>query len=414
MSELKPSLIGLDKGLNLQTAKIVAPAGSVLNTLNYEQVDFQGQKRIDGFVRYDGSHTPALKDYYKITLTGAYIPSDIGLIATEDGVVGRVFSSSGSIIYVSVINENNIPEVGDELFVIDNDGNYVNGNVVTAISVGGSSGATVEQHYNKMLEAMQWTRDNTEELPGSVVGLHWFRDRLYAVADVVVVSLEGTTPVIYPNDTLITAGEGAKVLDAFVMNDTRLVFLNSMNPDLWADVGADVIRNSVSVGAIAEGFEDFSDIGEIASFFESRSEVQVLEEDGPGGPFDFGWRFVDQGWEVNFENGLSLYGSLPSLNQNIIGIGTQGPTDISGNNGLPLILLQAVNITNKQDQVNGWKSSGTPTSFELETDNLVDTDGDTIYADAYISWDGTTGEVVAVTDELIEYPANNTVVVDIT
>ena len=48
MSELVPSVLVLDKGLNLQTAKFIAPPGSVFDTLNYEQVDFQGHKRIDG------------------------------------------------------------------------------------------------------------------------------------------------------------------------------------------------------------------------------------------------------------------------------------------------------------------------------------------------------------------------------
>lgn len=413
MSNLQPSLIGLDKGLNLQTAKIVAPPGSVLDTLNYEQVDFQGQKRIDGFVRYDGSHSPALKDYYRITLTDSYVAADTGLVAVDAGVLGRVFSSSGSTIYVSVIDENNIPVVGDTVYGIDDTGASVNGNIVTAIVKGADSDATVDQHYAKMLEAMQWTRDNTEELPGSIAGLHWFRDRLYAVADITAVSLMGASPVIYPNDELVLGDDTVKVLDAFTLGGTRLVFINTMNPEPWQVEGTDVTRNAISVGAIAPGFEQITTEDELATFFESRSELQVLEEDGPSGPYDFGWRLVDLGWEVNFENGISLYGSLPSLNQNITGIGTQGPTDTSGNNGKPLILTQAVNITNKPVQVNGWKSSGTPTTYELETDNITDTDGDTIYADAYISWDGTTGEVTAETETLVEYPATNSVVVDI-
>jgi hypothetical protein len=63
--------------------------------------------------------------------------------------------------------------------------------------------------------------------------------------------------------------------------------------------------------------------------------------------------------------------------------------------------------------VSGWKSSQTPETYELETDNLIDTDDDTIYADAYISWNGTTGEVVGVTNPLVEYPATNTVVIEL-
>ena len=123
---------------------------------------------------------------------------------------------------------------------------------------------------------------------------------------------------------------------------------------------------------------------EIASFFESRSEQQVIDEDE--GSLDFGWRFKDLGWKVNYEDGVSLYGSLPSLNQNIQGLGIQGPTSVSGNNGKPTILTQNVDIAGKPAQVSGWKSSQTPTTYDLDIDNITSIDGDTIYADAYLSW----------------------------
>ena len=66
MSRLQPSLMVLDKGLNLQAPKILAPEGSVLDSLNYEQVDYQGQKRIDGYARYDGSVLSAFDDFVVI------------------------------------------------------------------------------------------------------------------------------------------------------------------------------------------------------------------------------------------------------------------------------------------------------------------------------------------------------------
>jgi hypothetical protein len=417
MSNLKPALIGLDKGLNLQTAKLVAPAGSVLDTLNYEQVDFQGQKRIDGFVRYDGGILPAIKDFLVITLTDTYVPTGTGLVSVEGGLLGRAISVDDTTVYVAVINDNLIPISGDTLYAIDTDGTNVNGNVVDEVAFGADSGLTVQEHYDKLLEFMQWSRDNVEELPGAIIGLHWFRDRLYAVADVVAVSVVGTSPVVHPNDEItLDGGETVKVLDARVLDGTQLLFIKSMNPAPWAVEGTVVSRGVTFIGEIANGFEDLANQEMYATFYESRSEAQVLEEDGPSGPYDFGWRFVDQGWNVNFDNGLSLFGSLPSLNQNITGIGTQGPTSVSGDNGRPLILLQSVNITNRPEQVNGWKSSGTPNTYELETDNLIEVDDDTIYADAYISWDGVTEEVSApgyTDDVLVEYPATNTIVVDI-
>src|SRR5690606_39837610 len=100
----------------------------------------------------------------------------------------------------------------------------------------------------------------------------------------------------------------------------------------------------------------------------------------------YGWRFKDLGWKIGYEDGSSLYGSLPSLNQNIEGLGVQGPTSISGNNGKPTALTQNVSIADKREQVNGWKSSQTPSSYDLDVDNVTDIDDEFIYADAFISW----------------------------
>lgn len=422
MSNLQPSLIPLDKGLNLQTAKIVAPPGSVLDTLNYEQVDFQGQKRIDGFVRYDGNIVGAVKDYYRIKLDDDYNPSEFEpLVSTDDGLFGRVIvvgeEGDDSVIFVAIINETNIPDVGDTLYQIDGDGENVNGMEVLEVAPGAESGATVEEHYQMLLEFMRQHRQDTEVLPGPVVGLHWFRDRLYAVAGVVAVYTDDGTAEIVPNDMLATDGlaeSGPKVLDSFAVGDNRVTYIAVMEPGIWASPDTDifVVGNAVSVGTTVDPFDIPTD-QQIATFYESRSEAQVLED----GDDDFGWRLIDLGWAVNFENGLSLYGGLPSLNQNISGIGTQGPTSITGDNGRALILTQGVSITDKPSQVNGWKSSLTPTTYNLDAETMDEVDSEYTYADAYISWNGVTGEVLApgYTEEPIpEYPANNTVVVEIT
>lgn len=413
MSELVPSIVSLDKGLNLQTAKLVAPTGSILNALNYEQVDFQGQKRIDGFVRYDGSALSVLDDYYKITLTDAFEGVTGDLVGLDDGLVGVVVGTDTAIIYVAIINSNLIPVVGDSLLLFATGGTPTP-NIVLDVVTGVESGETIDDHYAKLLVYSQALRDKVESLPGGVIGLHWFRDRLYAVADVVIVSLSGIDPIIYPNDIIRLSdnGEVVKVLDSFVRANTRIVFIDSRVAEPWGVEGAEVTRDSISIGTIAVGFETIAVSEEIASFWQSRTEQQVLTEDGPAGPYDFGWKFIDQGWEVRFEDGISLYGSLPSLNQNIAGIGIQGPTSIVDNNGKALIITQKVVITDKNTQVNGWKDSQTPLTYVLDVDNLTEIDSLTIYADAYISWNGITTEVIASVDDLTEYPATNTIVID--
>lgn len=416
MSNLVPSLVPLDSGLNLQTAKIVAPAGSVLDTLNYEQVDFQGQKRIDGFVRYDGSVSSAVDEYEFIRLTTNYLGAPGDLVGTDDGLLGVVVEiAEPDVVHVVVINENLIPAIGDAFYTIVDGENATTYEVLDIIN-GAASGVDAQEHYENLLTASEVIRNNVEELPGSVIGLHWFRDRLYAIADVPMISIAGTTPSIFPNDVLSNGADTAKVLDVMTLDNTRVAYLDVMDPTDWLVPDTAITRDGDPMGTVTDGYEPITSAQEVASFYESRSEAQVLEEDGPSGPYDFGWRFVDLGWSVNFENGISLFGSLPSLNQNITGLGVQGPTTVTGNSGMPLILLQKVDIVNKPVQVNGWKSSQTPESYELETDNLIDVDDDTIYADAYIYWDGTTGEVVApgYTNEPIpQYAATSTVIIEL-
>lgn len=419
MSELSPALIALDKGLNLQTAKVVAPPGSVLDSLNYEQVDFQGQKRIDGFARYDGSLLPALNEYYVITASTDVSLVEVGaLVFTEDDeLIGVVVGKAAPIVYIVIINENLIPAAADVLNVIA----YPEGVpaatffTVATVETGREAAADADEHYTNLLAFIQALKARVEELPGSIAGLHWFRDRLYAVAGVTTVSLDGTTPAIFPNDTLVYDGRTASVLDVRERDNTRIILIDDLDYDHWQTEGGEVFRSAVSVGLIANGYEEFDAETDFASFFESRSEAQVLEEDAPG-PYDFGWRFKHLGWIVNFEDGVSLFGSLPSLNQNIEGLGIQGPTSITGESGRPLELKQNVDIDGMQAQVNGWKSSNTPTTYELDPDNLTSVDSLYIYADAFLQWDGDANTVSApgiTTSTLTEYPANSTVEVEI-
>lgn len=417
MSDLIPSLVELNKGLDLQSPKLTAEAGSILDVLNYEQVDFQGQKRIDGFSRYDGRTLSAVDEYYQIVLTAPFTGSINDLVAVDDGLLGVVVYVSGTTIRIVIIDENLIPAATDSIYVIQSDGTYGTAAVISTIGTGTDTAATAQEHYDNLLALNTVLRTPTESLPGGIAGLHWFRDRLYAVADVTIVSLNDTTPTIYPNDVLSIAGDtDVKVLDAFTRDYTRLVFLESMNPDLWQVDSTVVTRDAVSVGTIANGFETVELTEEVASFFESRSEQQTLDEDGPSGPYDFGWRFVDLGWRVNFNEGISLFGSLPSLNQNIQDVGVQGPTSVAGNNGRPITLVQNIDITNGTEQVNGWKSTNTPTSYDLDADDVTTEDTDFVYADAFVSWDGTTGTINmsgATSGSLIEYSATATVEIEL-
>lgn len=378
MTERSISSITLDKGLNLQVPKIVAPPGSILDSLNYEQVDFLGQKRIDGFVRYDGSQGSYIDTFYRVEMDTVDTMEVGGLLTTNDNrIFGVTVAIDAPYIYITIIDETSVPEAGDVILSI---GSGAGTGVVISIDEGRNIGLNEQEYYQRLLEYNSVLRNRVESLPGPIAGLHWFRDRLYAVASVTAIILSDTAPLLYPNDVLTASGENASVLKVEYVDTTRIVFLDTLNREVWGATGTTVTRGVDPVGTVIELYEPST----IASFFESRTEAQVLDEDG--GVDDLGWRFNHLGWLVPFEEGISLFGSLPSLNQNLQGLGIQGPTSISGVDGSPLALYQKVVVTNRRAQVNGWKNSDSPTNYQLNPDNVAGTDGLYAYADAYIAW----------------------------
>ena len=335
MSELIPNILSLDKGLDLQSPKLVAPPGSVLDSLNYEQVDFQGQKRIDGYSRYDGSPLATVDDLgfvatgntsdfgtYVLALNDAYEPFGIYI---ETLTVGN-----SDYDVVAVFDYKAMPET-----------------IVWGKDLGEQKLLTIAEHTALIANANNVIRQKVEGLPGRIAGLHWFRDRLYAVVDI-----EDYTPT-----------------------DTRIDTANN------------------------------------ASIFESRNIKQVLAEDAPG-PYDFGWRFVHQGWWVDFKDGKVQSGKLTAKNQNRQNVGVQGPTSTEGTSGAPQLLRQSMAIANLPNQVNGWKTSVSPAVYNVEASALEELDSVYIYADAFVYWDGDTGVITAPGldgNNLIEYPPTNTV-----
>ena len=156
MSELAPSIVPLALGLNLQAPKLMAEPGSVLDTLNYEQVDFQGQKRIDGFVRYDGS----LGSYQDIFYRVPSASGSTGTIIYDGGKPAAVVVGNSGGTIVAIIDDNYRPSDAQEI----------------------KSFMTPGEHYAAILEYNQVLRNRATTLDGAVAGLHWFEDRLYAVA----------------------------------------------------------------------------------------------------------------------------------------------------------------------------------------------------------------------------------------
>src|SRR5690606_7784356 len=92
------------------------------------------------------------------------------VVLSDESIVGVVVGE-GPVI--GIINQNYIPEQGDTLSI---------GTVLSSVEL--TNLTNVEEHYEEILASNQALRERTTDLPGPVAGLHWFNDRLYAVASV--------------------------------------------------------------------------------------------------------------------------------------------------------------------------------------------------------------------------------------
>lgn len=406
MSQLVPSVLPLDKGLDLQTAKIIAPPGSVLDTLNYEQVDFQGQKRIEGYTRYDGSVLSAIDEYYVLTLESAFDIA-VGDILMKDGVVfGVVGQIDGDDIYYLQTNSAVSTIAGTAVTsMVPGTGSTTDYTVATN-TPGTQHAESATAHYDILLSLMTAIRNRVEWLPGAIAGLHWFQDRLYCVADIAYFKIDSESQ-IFPNDVLEIDGVDMNVLDVLPGGGGQIVLVQTTRDEFD---GAEVYRNAVLMGTASDIIYPDS-IDQYATFFESRNEQQVYVEDG-GSNMDFGWRAKHLGWVVAYEDGITLYGTLAALNQNRQNVGIEGPTSTTGTSGSPAVLNQKIALTNGPAQVNGWKSSDTPTNYVLDATDVQLVDLKYTYADAFVSWTADSAVVSTPGSDmngLVEYSPTNTI-----
>lgn len=383
-SELKPTVIPLTKGLDLTSPKLVAEQGSLVDNINYELVDFSGYKRIDGYERYDGRASPSITQYYRISTTdsvasyvlgdvlvadktvfysteviaptfldldglGSYLVDENGdYIVTTAGsgsststgpfgvVLGTGNSGSTNYIYFAALNRRYFPSNGATVYRVDlSSGSNVNSITATTIQVDHDFD-TPEDVYTNLLSYQESLRGLISELPGTPIGLHWFRDRLYAVsglAKLKLVSVDSGTGNPTTGDqgaaTMPALGEtitsdGGKTVT--VLSATDLGF----EPAGFTDVNVVelLVAGISSTALIGETFSDIgwggpTVVGKVetissdstrAGLWVCKSIEQTILEDTPA--LEFGWKEINLGWYFRFDNGNVPAGYFDKLERN--------------------------------------------------------------------------------------------------
>lgn len=225
MSDLIPSPVALNAGLDLSTAKLLVEPGSMLDCLNYEVVDELGYRRIDGYAKYDGhailSDFPSTQAYTAvITNTGAPISAPFTYTPFEDAngnEVGLIISAT----YSAITDDLTVLYVSYEGYAHPAGSITSQGLSWTAAQVTDVEAAALTQAQFQGIQDYLLGEVNSS-LPGEAVGLHWHRDVLYAVAPYTLLHYEASIPNVaveyVTGDSLATdAGVGtAALLDKIV------------------------------------------------------------------------------------------------------------------------------------------------------------------------------------------------------
>lgn len=117
MSELHPSVMVLDKGLDLYSSKVTAPVGSLLSCKNYEITDAQGLHRVDGFEPYDAQVPPSTVTYYYVRVDGSGTMPSVGdIIVVESNVIADEPAAPGETFRIlTEASDALLTEAGDYL-----------------------------------------------------------------------------------------------------------------------------------------------------------------------------------------------------------------------------------------------------------------------------------------------------------
>jgi hypothetical protein len=234
---LDPSVVVLDKGLDLVSAKMMAAPGSLLSCKNYEITDTMGLSRISGYEPYDAQVSPSLTSLYRVvfdttptvaegdtivtttvpvrdTVTTPYLLEQIS--GSEDYIlldgygVDKLSYDEDLVTVVTLLNPTltrrivvgkvisvDLPTDSIWLMVTNSDYFSINntlqvldlGTVLTtdlpAISTITSAYdyySTADDYSGAILTAAEELREDISDLSAPAAGLHLFRDTQYAVA----------------------------------------------------------------------------------------------------------------------------------------------------------------------------------------------------------------------------------------
>lgn len=355
-NQYTPQAIPLDGGLDFITPKVMVDGGTASACLNFERTDRKGYSRIKGYEKFDGSAAPSLA-YTNIAYilheetAGSSSIRDAIFIQGSDIVLGYIYSTTTTVTAVGVTNF-------DEWRIVLAAINA--GNTITLQSKTGESfvvedvqsfdeyqatlGVTGAKNLTVARNDLFRTISNVVEYPGPankpVIGLHGYRDQVYAIKDLATFYFEDGQEQVFVNDIIwpTTGGEAAnqlRVLGVEVLSGTwgggdaagKLQVMPAVGLTTVGLGSYDVVRPpmdtatmALTLAAAPPGVDmSASDAGMWRSNNYEQAEAASISE---------GWENIDLGYLLQFENGTSV-GPPVLYNRGVGGSVTTDVTEVS-------------------------------------------------------------------------------------
>lgn len=431
-----PEIIELGGGLDYTRPKLKVEPGSLLDVLNFEVIDRGGYARIAGCEPYDGTTAMEATTYYRVADANfpyVDIATDypVGMLlyaGASDTPFGITVASAPASGYVFdngllgadptldfIVLDPTVQLTAGTLIKNDSGGGVfevwaygvsdMSTGRIDALAASWTAGSDAKDFIDTFNAAKTTARNEISALPNRPIGLHWFRDRLYAVANDVTIYFDSGSTEILPNMFVGSGTATGRVL--YVSTTGGSWGLGTargyMQIDNFGTIGA-WTNNSVintftdgtfgvvltaDVATVAQ-VADVTGVAEplYAGLFVSRSEAQAAAEDE-----ESGWSWIDSGWAVGYDAGYAESGYLTKIEKGTTpnytpGTGAVGPTTAN-------ILMQAVTVEDDIAQVQGWKSTAAETVYATDATAVSADDNVYLYGDFITQgWGLNTGGIV--------------------
>jgi hypothetical protein len=440
--ELENDGITLNSGLDLVSSNLMVDKGALRDCENFEVVDRLGYQTVAGFDRFDGSLSPDQVEFWTFPVeTGDGVPS-----------VGSVFqAATGSPNYgVTVATFTDEDEVDWVIYArFDADSVVPAGTILREIAEGlvlpFTAAATAVRYTESPIvptgdnaediyaDFQTWNailRSRVDALPSQPIGAHWYRDRLYVVADELRLGFENAGGVIAGTPSVTVRIEPNMILrnqdNTFCC---RVLKVTVTSPDPvtnsdWAAGTVDgvflveplpfyngltlVFNGTPPTSGLFDVLKEVPDAFNWNSgsneYFTSLFTARALTASDPVPDYaglwrsksepTAGWEYIESGWKVNYEDGTDQFGELTRITRAIDNNFSYASdsSDTTGLNGQAVSFFNGFSVPGEVSTVRpsglrarpGWRDTNDLTVFATTTEALET--ADTRFLQADLGW----------------------------